>query len=486
MANDGVRRVCTAPSTYAEEGDGPTCADAHGRGLLPTRALAVESVPLKHPCDSSMTTSDVALDQSPAPPSVLLVGAYERDNFGDLLFLHQTERYLEGAHLEVAAPFPGATSENVPRVVPGYAAVMRSRSFDHIWTVGGEVGDVTVDTAAIMSAPAIAASVSGIDCADSITALTGLDPKDGAYLVNPRLLPPFSRTELHVNSVGVSRIVTLNSRRRWRLLRSLYASRHVSVRDSESSRILTRFGISHTLAPDLIQTIALTRPRGSDPQPDVALFQMSEELLSRHGPARVANALASSFPRHMKIELFVAGSAPGHDSVALYEQVKRALRASHPHRAVEISSVGSALDRADQIARSGLWIGSSLHGRIVSCAYDIPRISLEVDKVTAYARTWDRTMPYGVALEHLPHAVERALQPASRSVSAGHNLAMQAEQNIEAMSADLFHSHDRAGFGRVPTRPRSALRVAARVTREIPIILRHRLPPRIQSISARP
>lgn len=246
------------------------------------------------------------------------MGAYERDNFGDFLFLHLTEHYLEGADLEFAAPFPGSTSETVPRAVPGYAAVMRHRTFDHIWTVGGEVGNVSVDTAAIMSAPTIAASVCGPDRACAIAALTGLNAKDGAYLVNPRLLAPFSPTELHVNSVGVSRIVTLKSRIRWRLLRSLYGSRHVSVRDSESSRILTRFGISHTLAPDLVQTIALVRPRRPDRQSDVALFQMSADLLNCYGPARAANALASSVPRHMKIELFVAGAAPGHDSIALY------------------------------------------------------------------------------------------------------------------------------------------------------------------------
>ena len=33
------------------------------------------------------------------------MGAYERDNFGDLLFLLVTERYLEGADVVAAAPF---------------------------------------------------------------------------------------------------------------------------------------------------------------------------------------------------------------------------------------------------------------------------------------------------------------------------------------------------------------------------------------------
>ena len=37
-------------------------------------------------------------------PRVLAVGAYERDNVGDLLFLLVTERYLRGAQVVAAAP----------------------------------------------------------------------------------------------------------------------------------------------------------------------------------------------------------------------------------------------------------------------------------------------------------------------------------------------------------------------------------------------
>lgn len=423
---------------------------------------------------------DRAAHRSPSrSPSVLLVGAFERDNFGDLLFLHQTEHYLRSARLELAAPFPGLTSERIPRAVPTYARLIRHHPFDHIWTVGGEVGGVSVDSAALMSAPteaSIAHTGSPEDAVRALEELTGLDPRDGAYLVNPRLLHPLSRASLHVNSVGLAGLAALNARRRWRLLRSLYASRHVSVRDFASSRVLTGFGIRHTLAPDLVHTIALTRPRASGHQPDLALFQMSEALLGDHDPARIADVIASSIPRHMRIEFFVAGTAPHHDSVIRYERVRSRLQAVNPGIDVAIPAAGSALDRTDRIARSGLWIGSSLHGRVVSCAYDIPRVSLDVNKVTSYARTWDPDMPFGVTLDQLPRAVDRALQQAARSAPVGTDLAILAERNIEAMSADLFGG-PRLGRCRTPTRPRSALRLAARATRDMPSVLRNRVRP---------
>jgi hypothetical protein len=53
-------------------------------------------------------------------PRVLLVGAYERDNFGDLLFLLVTERYLEGADVVAAAPFSADMRHLLGREIPAY------------------------------------------------------------------------------------------------------------------------------------------------------------------------------------------------------------------------------------------------------------------------------------------------------------------------------------------------------------------------------
>src|SRR5262245_14942104 len=87
-------------------------------------------------------------------PRVLLVGAYERDNFGDLLFLLVTERYLDGAELVAAAPFSADMRALLDRQIPAYGPLLRDQSFDAIWTVGGQVGRVDARRAYKMSASA--------------------------------------------------------------------------------------------------------------------------------------------------------------------------------------------------------------------------------------------------------------------------------------------------------------------------------------------
>src|SRR5262245_66559095 len=85
-------------------------------------------------------------------PRVLLVGAYECDNFGDLLFLLVTERYLDGADVVAAAPFAADMRALLDRRIPAYGPLLERESFDAIWTVGGQVGRVDLRRAYRMSA----------------------------------------------------------------------------------------------------------------------------------------------------------------------------------------------------------------------------------------------------------------------------------------------------------------------------------------------
>ena len=86
-------------------------------------------------------------------PRVLLVGAYERDNLGDLLFLLVTEPYLAGCDVVAAAPFSADMTAQLDRRVPAYASLLQRERFDAIWTAGGQVGAIDVARAYRLSAP---------------------------------------------------------------------------------------------------------------------------------------------------------------------------------------------------------------------------------------------------------------------------------------------------------------------------------------------
>src|SRR3712207_4864236 len=75
-------------------------------------------------------------------PRVLLVGPYERDNFGDLLFLLVTEHCLWDAEVCAAAPFAADMSALLGRTIPAYAPLLRAEPFDVVWSVGGQIGSI--------------------------------------------------------------------------------------------------------------------------------------------------------------------------------------------------------------------------------------------------------------------------------------------------------------------------------------------------------
>lgn len=66
------------------------------------------------------------------------------------------------------------------------------------------------------------------------------------------------------------------------------------------------------------------------------------------------------------------------------------------------------------IARSRLWIGSFLHGRIISGSFALPRVNLANNKVETYAATWDSVFSVGVGIENLEVAVVEAIASAAR------------------------------------------------------------------------
>lgn len=330
--------------------------------------------------------------------SGVLVGAYERDNFGDILFLHAT-RYALGTRTALAtSPFEADTRALGGDIVSDYTDVfLKQPDISFLWTVGGEIGGTTSIDAASMSSIAARAS------------RRSLPPYASPYLPRPSRHSSLRRAPSVVNSVGVSALAFAEHERRVEAIGALREATFLSVRDSESSRFLKRMGISHSVAPDIVHTIQDWL--GAPPRDgrDVALVQLSAEVLGRVGSHAVAKALAGSVPARFTLRVFFAGEAPGHDSREGMEIVASEYR-KLTSRPVEVSEALTAHDKAAEIARASLWIGTSLHGFIVATAYGVPRVGLEIQKVAQYARTWDIQAPVAVKMTDLQRAVEAALE----------------------------------------------------------------------------
>lgn len=376
---------------------------------------------------------------------VLLVGAYERDNFGDLLFLVQTEHYLRHHDLVAAAPFPGDMTRLLDRTIPAYGPMLERDPFDAVWTVGGEVGATTFAGAVSMSLPPSTyrryRDADDSEKAELLVELQGNVHQDTPYMPRLSLYPQNLGAASVLHSIGLAGVRKQPPTRRRDILHVLREASAINVRDANSSALLNEHGIVHTLAPDLVHTLTRTRPRPRPARPTDVLIQISHAHLAKAGHEAYARAIVGSRGlQGLPIRLFLAGTARGHDSVRSYRRLIAAVRALEPAVDIAICPARRPLDLVDAIASARLWIGLSLHGRIVSAAYGVPRVSLKKRKLDDYARSWDPDMPYGVTEDTLADAVATALDPSliRRTAGLGSELAEKSERAIVSATEHAF------------------------------------------------
>ena len=365
-------------------------------------------------------------------PQVVAIGAYERDNFGDLLYLELMRHHVgEAVELAFVAPIGADMSEAFGHAVPAAAPLLAQGGYEAIWTVGGEVGSATAEyayrTAFGDEAFAQLMGMTHRERAAVLRRATEGPLPDSPYVTRTSS-HGYPRAALVLNSVGLAGVAQAKGVRRIVLESSLREADFISVRDGGSRRVLSALRINHVLAPDLAHTLPYVRPLATV-DPCYALVQLPEFAVTRHGLDAWVGAIASLTQlSDLPLRLFLAGTAPGHDSVRTANRLRDAI-ASATNQSVEVSTARGVWPRVDEIAHSALWVGGSLHGRIVAAAYGVPRVSIHSWKVDQYAETWDDEYPYGVAPETLSAAVEFAL--AKRNHADPEALASGALKSIQ-------------------------------------------------------
>jgi Polysaccharide pyruvyl transferase len=371
------------------------------------------------------------------PVRVLAVGAYERDNFGDELLLLVTERYLAAADVVASAPFAADMRDVFGRAVVAYAPLLRSARFPIVWTVGGEVGGVDVETAALISLPRddlrVYAKSSPAGRRELLQRAVDGDLPLAPYIPSIDGFPLNRDAITVLNSAGISAVSSLLRDERlgpsWvSLLKRL---NHVAVRDLASSRLLDRLGVAHDLVPDAVHTAGILWPRDG-PAEDTLVFQASATFIHRVGLGTIADSLLRSASTHgLGVRLLAAGTAKGHDSLSLYRELARLLRMSSGATGPEIVVERDPIALARTIGAARVVVGTSLHVRVVAESYGVPRVSLESRKTSGYAQHWDPTMPFGVTSSNLDAMVGLALRqprPTSR-------LADLADEHMRRLSS---------------------------------------------------
>lgn len=360
-------------------------------------------------------------------PSVLF-GAFDRHNFGDLLFPHLMTALLP----ERAFAFAGLVERDL-RAFGGHRvrALGAERPLQLIHA-GGELLTCTAWQAAVMLLdPAEAAAAIARYDADPVAAAVWAADQLGTS----RLAPYVAGREalatggtLIFNAVGGVEWPHLPLAHREAVRIALEQADWASARDRLTQAALRAEGLDVPLCPDPAVMVAACfgeRIAAQQRQGNVQAMQdafpqgyLALQFSADFCDDATLDALVRELSRvvaatGLGLVCYRAGAAPWHDDAGLYDILQQRL----PHGTTCLFGSLNLWDTCALIAASRGAVGSSLHGRIVALAYGLPRVSLippqQGDrplKTIAFAETWEPdSVPGGVGVDEIGRAVMRAL-----------------------------------------------------------------------------
>lgn len=394
-------------------------------------------------------------------PYILLIGAYGRDNFGDLLY----SKILEKALSQYLTVKGGVVGRNVANI--GGDCVVSAVDFmldqhenppSAIIHGGGETIPAFKKTAVSMNLPIkIFQKDRGLYQACENEISEKISPSNGslAYLYN------YSDFKLKKNisptafiSIGGS---TLYRYAKNRLLLTLIESKlkpakFISVRDKNTKMYLKKYmGIDAKLYPDLVSIISRTHSeeiKSAASKPQISkiinekylLFQANKKTITNFGISETANVLSNiANVNHLALVLQPSGLAPGHDSLEQLELLGERIRKNDPKIKVIIQKDRNIFSQVAVIANSVCCIGTSLHNRVVATSFAKPCVSLANKKVNSYVKSWRfiDNQPYNVKLNNLLKHVENAINNPKKLHKISIYMADKASESLETMITAL-------------------------------------------------
>lgn len=374
-------------------------------------------------------------DIAPEGAPVILFGACDRHNFGDLLFPLLARRALATARprrrVIVAglvdrdlSSYGGLRTIALERLAAEWPARYGDAPADLVH-VGGEILDCGAWEAAVMLQTRPAAR--------SVVARLDADPAGRAawarQVVGARLAPYVAPKNLFRQAgrwifagVGGADFDSRPADFRAEVIGALGHADRVTVRDRTTQRLLADAGVAAALAPDLVAarpdlltTLVGVRSPGGEADIIAASFPdgyVAVQLAAAAGDDRTLDALAAALGRvganrGWGIVLFRTGAAPWHDDPAV---CNRLLARLDPGRGHNFTSL-AVREIATLVGGARAYVGTSLHGRIVAALAEIPRVSLRIPgggaKVDAWVDTWDRAAGRPVDRDEIDAAVGR-------------------------------------------------------------------------------
>ena len=331
------------------------------------------------------------------PAKVIVYGAYDRHNYGDLLFAIILKRYLE-ADNRFSVLVAATKSSNLSRygalpTIPLKKALQATRDQPDTLLIvaGGEcltaqwesiIGYLAPQSLyyPIKASPYLLGQKLFIRISRALTSI----PSDLPLVLGEREFPGL---RVMYNSVGGNEISRKNPLINAAIERNLKDCSYISVRDMETSAELDKLGIKHNLVPDSAILISDMYPQDAVAgEPGHIVFHVSDHHAKRRVEAIAQQLTELAVTTGLKIALLTIGKAPGHSDDEPLDKLQ-SLLGEHAYRV----NSGNIEDIIRCIATSKLYCGTSLHGAITALAYAVPQIALlpkRVVKLSSFLETW--------------------------------------------------------------------------------------------------
>ncbi|MBS1169707.1 MAG: hypothetical protein H6R01_625 [Burkholderiaceae bacterium] len=365
---------------------------------------------------------------------LILFGAFDRHNFGDLLFPHIAAALLPDKNLLFAG-----LAERDLRAYGGHRVAALPGLLDEL---GGQKADLMHVGGEILTCSAWEAAAMLLPPETAQRTIVRLDarPQERPAWTREALrtdaLAPYcvSRTRrkqinrVIFNAVGGVALDEIPASMRAEVLANLRAADAIGVRERHTLAHLSSAGITAHLMPDpavMVAELFGDRIRQRCIQAEVAQIRqrfphgyLAVQFSANFGDDATLSAIAAkldqaSAENGLGIVFFRAGAATWHDDLDVYRRCAARMTTT----ATAIFESLHLWDICALIAASRGFCGSSLHGRIVATAFALPHVSLLADeslphasKQAAYASAWEPLAMIGMTgTRHLATQLAQAL-----------------------------------------------------------------------------
>ncbi len=394
---------------------------------------------------------------------VVLFGAFDRHNLGDLLFPHVAQAMLGDVPVRFAGlaardlrDVGGHRVEAIGELIAGWG-----KAPARLLHVGGETLTCAAFEAAVMllDDDALQPTLCHLDAhpAERDTWLHRMLGRNSPlpYVLSRRDWPALRRVvQAGVGGVEFDR---LDGARRDALLARLREADAVAVRDLRTQAALARHGLAVALMPDpavLVAELFGARIERHAARGEPAALRarfphgyLAVQCSAVFGDDATLTVLAEALARGaassgLGLVLWRAGAAPWHDDAAMLQR----LAARLPARAVWMANSLNIWDLCALIAGSAAVVASSLHARIVAGAFGRACVSLQppaagqrITKLDAWVETWEISRRDSIVTPAaVAPAIDTALAaPAAELAETSRRLAASARAGYAALLSAL-------------------------------------------------